>query len=158
MLLVQCAYTRDWPGHQDTWGFQLQLCSNHVTSGEGHFPSPGLMPPISVVQAGLCPTPTLRLESAPSCEVTWKEVKESSVSSLMKRRVPRACSSITKAKMTSWVPSRGMRVSVDLASLVGAGWKCNSAPFPRTLLPFLYPQPPPRPGIWVTDTLTFHIL
>lgn len=53
----------------------------------------------------------------PSHEVTWKEVKESSVNSLMKRSIPRACSSITKAKMTSWVPSRGISVSVDLASL-----------------------------------------
>lgn len=50
------------------------------------------------MQAGVCPTPTLGLYNH---EVTWKEVKESSVNSLMKRRVPRACSSITKAKMTS---------------------------------------------------------
>lgn len=47
------------------------------------------------------------------------------MSSLMKRSVPRACSSITKAKMTSWVPSRGMSVSVDLASL-GVGAKMSS--------------------------------
>lgn len=51
------------------------------------------------------------------------------MSSLMKRSVPRACSSITKAKMTSWVPSRGMSVSVDLASLV-VGWRCHSGPLP----------------------------
>lgn len=39
------------------------------------------------------------------------------MNSLTKRRVPRACSSITKAKMTSCVPRSGMSVRVDLASL-----------------------------------------
>lgn len=64
------------------------------------------------------PLPLCDLASEdPGRAVTWKEVKESSVNSLMKRSVPRACSSITKAKTTSWVPSRGMSVSVDLASL-----------------------------------------
>lgn len=63
--------------------------------------------------------------------VTWKEVKESSVSSLTKRRVPWACSSITKAKMTSWVPRRGMSVNVDLASLGERGrGRCHSGPLP----------------------------
>lgn len=48
---------------------------------------------------------------------TWKEAKESSVKSFTKRSIPLACSSVMKAKMTSWVPSSGIRVNVDLASL-----------------------------------------
>lgn len=48
---------------------------------------------------------------------TWNEAKESSVKSFTKRSIPLACSSVIKAKMTSWVPSSGIRVSVDLANL-----------------------------------------
>lgn len=56
------------------------------------------------------------------------------MSSLTKRSVPRACSSITKAKMTSCVPSRGMSVSVDLASL-GAAWGGHSGPLRERVSP-----------------------
>lgn len=52
-------------------------------------------------------------------EGTWKELKKRSKKSLAERRVPWACSSVTKANTTSWTPNRGMRVSVDLASLWG---------------------------------------
>lgn len=96
----------------------LWLCSNHFTWGTATF-SPG--PGLPLGGAGWSrPIPTLGLLNwGPRREVTWKEVKESSVNSLTKRSTPRACSSITKAKMTSCVPSRGMSVSVDLASLGG---------------------------------------
>lgn len=114
----------------DPWGFQLKLGSNYRRRARTPF-----------LLASGCPAACYRLASGPpplqdlegrdpSHEVTWKEVKESSVSSLTKRRVPRACSSITKAKMTSWVPSRGMSVSVDLASLGGVGWRCHWGPLP----------------------------
>lgn len=57
------------------------------------------------------------------------------MNSLMKRRVPRACSSITKAKMTSWVPRRGMSVRVDLASLeTGRDRLCHSDTRAQTAL------------------------
>lgn len=52
-----------------------------------------------------------------SVSATWKEAKESSVKSFTKRSIPLACSSVIKAKMTSWVPSSGISVNVDLASL-----------------------------------------
>lgn len=98
------------------------------------------------------PAPTLGLlEWGPHREVTWKEVKESSVNSLTKRSTPRACSSITKAKMTSCVPSRGMSVSVDLASLGVVGQGHYSGPLSWPLLPVLCSRLPPRPGIWVTE-------
>lgn len=73
------------------------------------------------------------------------------MNSLTKRSTPRACSSITKAKMTSCVPSRGMSVSVDLASLGAVGEGHHSGPLSWPLLPVLCSRRPPRPGIWVTE-------
>lgn len=50
---------------------------------------------------------------------TWKEEKKRSMKSLVTRRLWEALvdSSVRKMKMTWWIPSRGMRVRVDLASL-----------------------------------------
>ena len=128
----------------------LWLCSNHIPWGRATF-SPG--PGLPLGGAGWShPAPTLGLlEWGPCREVTWKEVKESSVNSLTKRSTPRACSSITKAKMTSCVPSRGMSVSVDLASLGGVGQGHHSGPLSWPLLPILCSRHPPRPAIWVTE-------
>ncbi len=51
----------------------------------------------------------------PDC--TWKEFKKSWKKRLTLWRVPSVCSSVNTAKTTSWIPSRGIRVRVDLASL-----------------------------------------
>lgn len=50
---------------------------------------------------------------------TWKDEKKRSMKSLVRRRLLEAMvdSSIRKMKTTWWIPSRGMRVRVDLASL-----------------------------------------
>lgn len=50
---------------------------------------------------------------------TWKEERKSSMKSLVRRRLLEALvdSSVRKMKTTGWIPSRGMRVRVDLASL-----------------------------------------
>lgn len=50
---------------------------------------------------------------------TWKEERKRSVKSLVRRRLLEALvdSSVRKMKTTGWIPSRGMRVRVDLASL-----------------------------------------
>lgn len=71
---------------------------------------------------------------------TWKELRKRSKNSLAKRRVPWACSSVTKANTTSWTPSRGMRVSVDLASLWGRSLSTGSGRVPPRP-----PRPPARP-------------
>lgn len=69
-----------------------------------------------------------------SVSATWKEAKESSVKSFTKRSIPLACSSVIKAKMTSWVPSSGIRVNVDLASLRSQRKKKNTMPLSRSFL------------------------
>lgn len=50
---------------------------------------------------------------------TWKEERKRSMKSLVRRRLLEALvdSSVRKMKTTWWIPSRGMRVRVDLASL-----------------------------------------
>lgn len=50
---------------------------------------------------------------------TWNEEKKRSMKSLVTRRLLEALvdSSVKKMKTTWWIPSRGMRVRVDLASL-----------------------------------------
>lgn len=50
---------------------------------------------------------------------TWKEEKKRSMKSLVRRRpmVLMVDSSVTKMKTTWWIPSRGIRVSVDFANL-----------------------------------------
>lgn len=151
-LPVQCVCRKDWPEHRDTWG-HLTLSSHYVTLGKDHFP-PGFSRPLCLGQDAICP-PALRdsVRKGPEPEVTWKEVKESSVSSLTKRSVPRACSSITKAKMTSWVPSRGMSVSVDLASL-GEGWGCHSGPLRELISPFCALSP--HQGLASGSQTPFH--
>lgn len=68
-----------------------------------------------------------------SVSATWKEAKESSVKSFTKRSIPLACSSVIKAKMTSWVPRSGISVSVDLASLRSQRKK-KTMPLNRSLL------------------------
>lgn len=50
---------------------------------------------------------------------TWKDEKKRSMKSLARRRpmVPFVDSSVTKIKTTWWIPSRGIKVRVDLANL-----------------------------------------
>lgn len=58
--------------------------------------------------------------SSSSCSsLTWKEEKKRSMNSLVSRRpmVVLVDSSVTKMKTTWWMPSRGIRVKVDLANL-----------------------------------------
>lgn len=121
-LLVLWISREDWFIRPNTW--EQYTCSGSAPtawdSGSGWFSQVSAYPFLSSVPCRLAPDPPSLWDipgKRPRRWVTWKEVKESSVNSLTKRRVPRACSSITKAKMTSCVPRSGMSVRVDLASL-----------------------------------------
>lgn len=69
---------------------------------------------------------TMSIPSGISCRlrrhpcVTWKELKTRSMKSFVSRRVMapfEVDSSVTKENRTRWLPSRGMSVRVDFASL-----------------------------------------
>lgn len=52
--------------------------------------------------------------------LTWKELKNRSMNSFVRRRDRAPCevdSSVTNENRTEWIPSNGIRVRVDLASL-----------------------------------------
>jgi len=52
--------------------------------------------------------------------LTWKELKKRSMNSFVRRRDSAPCevdSSVTNENRTEWIPSNGIRVRVDLASL-----------------------------------------
>lgn len=85
-------------------------------------------------------TPTYRLS-------TWNELRKISKPSLVKRRAPRACSSVTGANTTSWTPSRGTSVNVERASLEVEGGSGPPAPGPLSRTPprSLHARPAPSP-------------
>lgn len=59
---------------------------------------------------------------------TWKELKNSSKNRLTLWSTPSVCSAVIKANTTSWIPNRGMRVSVDFANLRAQKHKCMNYP------------------------------